>query len=136
MNKNYRNIKKCRICESKRLKEVISIGPTNLPDYSGKGKNIKIPLDLVFCKNCKLLQLKQTINPCLLWNDNYGYQSGMNKSMTEEIKDIVKEIERIVKLKSGDVVLDIGCNDGTLLNFYKNKNIHRFGLIRREMFLR
>ena len=127
MNKNYRNIKKCRSCGSKRLTKVISIGPTIIPNYSKKEKDIKIPLDLVFCKNCKLLQLKQTTNPCLLWNDNYGYQSGMNKSMTEEIKDIVKEIERIVKLKSGDVVLDIGCNDGTLLNFYKNKNIHRFG---------
>ena len=127
MNKNYRNIKKCRSCGSKRLTKVISIGPTIIPNYSKKEKDIKIPLDLVLCKNCKLLQLKQTTNPRLLWNDNYGYQSGMNKSMTEEIKDIVKEIERIVKLKSGDVVLDIGCNDGTLLNFYKNKNIHRFG---------
>ena len=128
MNKKYyKNIKRCRSCKSKRLIKVISLGPTNLPDYSGKRQNIKIPLDLVLCKNCKLLQLKQTTNPHLLWNDNYGYQSGMNKSMTEEIKDIVKEIERIIKLKSGDIVLDIGCNDGTLLDFYKARNIHRFG---------
>lgn len=123
----YKNIKSCRSCGNPVLEEIISLGKINVPNFSSKRRDIKIPLELVFCKKCKLLQLKQNTNPRLLWNENYGHLSGVNNQMKRELKEIVKETEKIIKLKKGDIVIDIGCNDGTLLSFYKDVGINLFG---------
>jgi SAM-dependent methyltransferase len=53
-----------------------------------------------------------------MWGDNYGYRSGVNETMRAELKDITTQIEKIVRFQNDEVVLDIGCNDGTLLSSY------------------
>ena len=63
-----------------------------------------------------------------LYGDNYGYRSGLNSSMVYHLNNIVNTIEKKIKLKSNDIVLDIGSNDGTLLKCYKNKNIIKIGI--------
>ena len=50
---------------------------------------------------------------------NYWYKSGTNKTMTDQLEDVINIIPKWVDLKNNDVVLDIGCNDGTLLSHYK-----------------
>lgn len=55
--------------------------------------------------------------PCNTMWGKYWYRSGINKTMVNELKDIVESIQKIVKLKEGDTWLDIACNDGTLLSF-------------------
>lgn len=123
----YKNIKQCRVCGSRNLKEIIKLGKISIPNFGKESQTIKAPLSLVLCKKCTLLQTKQTTNPLLLWNENYGYQSGLNNQMKKELEEIVRKAEKIIKLKKDDVVIDIGCNDGTMLNFYKNKQIKRVG---------
>jgi SAM-dependent methyltransferase len=73
------------------------------------------------CKKCKLVQLDRNFNPKYLYGKDYGYRSGINRTMTEHLKKTVKKSSSLVKLQTNDHVLDIASNDGTLLNFYEKK---------------
>ena len=84
-------------------------------------------LNIIFCKNCKLVQLDRSFDPNYLYGDGYGYRTGINKTMTDHVNYTVKQITKIVKLNRYDCVLDIASNDGTLLNFYKS-NIVKVGI--------
>ena len=86
----------------------------------------KIPLKLVLCKNCSLVQLQHTTNKEILYK-NYWYESGVNETMRNHLKNIVKIVCKIKNKKKLINALDIGSNDGTLLNFYP-KNINRYGV--------
>lgn len=113
-------IKSCRSCSSKNLRLILDLGPLYLSDFT-KGKRPKIkkyPLTLVVCKKCSLVQLLHTTPPKELYTDRYGYRSGISNTMRQELSEIVKKGIKVTKLKKGDVVIDIGANDGTLLSFY------------------
>ncbi|MDO8658901.1 MAG: class I SAM-dependent methyltransferase [Candidatus Levybacteria bacterium] len=123
MNKE---IKKCRSCSSIRLMQVISLGTQYLSDFSRTNRPSRSPLDLVLCGNCNLAQLSHTVSPSLLYTERYGYKSGINGTMKEELKEIVNDAVKRLKRSEKISVLDIGANDGTLLSFYSG-NIFRVG---------
>jgi len=79
------------------------------------------------CKKCKLVQLKDRFNQNYLFNNDYGYRTGINKTMRLHVKNVVKIASSIVKLEKNDYVLDIASNDATLLNFYP-ATIIKFGI--------
>lgn len=81
----------------------------------------KVPLKLVLCGGCDLLQLKDTTNPNLLWGKDYGYRSGVNQTMVAELTEIARSTEAIGRIQDDDIVIDIGCNDGTLLSAYEKR---------------
>ncbi len=118
-------IKKCRSCNSKRLKPLFSLGKIKFtgkfPKYSEKIPNGE--LKLVMCSKCKLVQLKHIFNMRYLYNKDYGYRTGINSTMSNHVKSVVEKISKIAKLKKGDNVLDIASNDATLLKNYNNKVI-------------
>ena len=131
MNEDF-EIKECRSCGSKNLISIISLGNqyvTNFINSERDQVNIpKVPLDLVLCENCKLLQLKHNAPPESMWGEQYWYKSGISSTIKNDLKDIVDKSNKIIKLNRGDIVIDIGCNDGTLLSFYdKNKNANLVG---------
>ncbi len=122
--------KTCRLCGSSDLHEVFSVGEQYINDFVPEeriGKGLKAPLDLVMCGKCSLLQLRHTAPQELLYSRYYWYRSGVTDTMRLALRDITKEIEAMVPLKSGDVVLDIGANDGTMLETYTIPGIHRVG---------
>lgn len=138
---NYTTRENCRVCGS-QFEDILTLGEQHLVGFTlpnmdvqirGEGyshkeeKPIYVPLDLVLCKSCKLLQLKHTTNPKLLWNENYGYKSGVNETMRKELSSIVASTTAIKRLEDEDIVVDIGSNDGTLLDSYSNPNIIRVG---------
>ena len=93
-----------------------------------KRTNIKkTELGLVICSNCSLVQLNRNYNLKYLYNPDYGYRTGINKTMNNHMNNIKKMLSRKSQLISGDHVLDIASNDATLLNFY-NKNIVKVGI--------
>ena len=75
----------------------------------------------MFCNKCALLQLSHIAPQELMYKRFYWYRSGVTETMKKGLKDIFNEVNSIVKLTKNDVVLDIGANDGTLLNFFKKK---------------
>ena len=78
----------------------------------------KFPLNLVLCKDCTLVQLKETTPSDQLYTPRYGYRSGISNTMKAELKDIVECSIKMVHLVKGDMVTDIGSNDGFLLSCY------------------
>jgi len=123
----------CRVCGHAPLTPILSLGDMYVSDFLHDTDIVekkRYPLDLVLCNHkeggCGLLQLKHTVSHEAMYR-NYWYRSGMNKTMTDELNSIAKRMEDMVALKTGDHVLDIGANDGTLLRGYKKDGIMRIG---------
>jgi len=111
----------CRLCNSSDFTPVYSIGEqyvNNFIDKDELDQCIKAPLEMVFCENCTLLQLKHTAPQELLYARYYWYKSSVTDTMKKALRDITAKVEMMFDLKKGDVVLDIGSNDGTLLRTY------------------
>lgn len=120
----------CRLCGSDQLRDIFSLGDQYINDFVPQeriGKGLKAPLDLVMCDRCSLLQLRHTAPQELLYARYYWYRSGVTDTMRRALRDITQEIESMVALKPGDVVLDIGANDGTMLSTYTAPGIKRVG---------
>ena len=132
MNKIYTKIKHCRICGEKKLIKIVDLKNQYIQGLfvkigDPKPYSKKIPLQLVLCKNCSLVQLHHSTDKDILYK-NYWYQSGVNKTMRDHLHGIVKILITFFrKQKKKIYVLDIGCNDGTLLNFYPKK-IEKYGI--------
>lgn len=122
-DKGYKTIDKCRVCGSKELDTLFSLGDVNISTFVEKpGENIgKAPLEMLWCNGCTLVQLKDTAPQELMYSGNYWYESGLNKIIIDNLEETVNTASRMVNLKDKDIVLDIGANDGTLLGFYPSK---------------
>ena len=125
-----KKINYCLLCKSKDIKEILSLGNFFVSNFVEKKKikkGIKSPLNLMYCKNCSLIQLSHIAPQEIMYKRFYWYRSGVTRTMQLGLKNIYKESLKFVKLNKKDVVLDIGANDGTLLNFYKSKNFKTIG---------
>lgn len=117
----------CRLCHSNKIVPVFSLGEQYVNDFVDKGVvGIKAPLELILCESCSLLQLKHTAPQELLYARFYWYHSGFTRTIKDDLKQIAEVSSKMVNLKQGDVVLDIGANDGTLLSNYQ-KGVVRVG---------
>jgi len=121
----FYKINKCRICGRKKLKNIIDLKKQYIQGSFIKKNNPKpylkkIPLSVMLCENCTLAQLSHTVNKEILYK-NYWYESSINLTMQNHLKEITKIGSNLIKKNDNISVLDIGCNDGTLLNFYPKK---------------
>jgi hypothetical protein len=127
----YSQIDRCRVAGSEHLVTVLELGRQALTGIFPRTISEPVtsgPLELVWCPDSGLLQLKHSYSPSELYGDNYGYRSGLNQSMVNHLNDKVAYLERLVSLNSGDVVVDIGSNDATSLKAYAAKGIRRIGI--------
>jgi NDP-4-keto-2,6-dideoxyhexose 3-C-methyltransferase len=117
----------CRVCEG-QFEPVLSLGEQYVSNFLSPEQpdSFKAPLELVLCARCGLLQLRHTV-PGEAMYQNYWYRSGTNQTMRTALADIGNSAEQLLELQPGDAVLDIGCNDGTLLSSYKTAGIYRIG---------
>lgn len=121
----YKQISKCRVCGNTDLVEVLDLGMqamTGIFPSRDAADEVEVgPISIVKCHGlgmCGLLQLKQTYDPIEMYGDNYGYRSGLNSKMINHLEDKVREIRGYQALVPGDLVVDIGSNDGTSLGAY------------------
>lgn len=127
----YSEIKHCRIDPSTSLVTVLNLGNQSLTGVFPKNAAQSVtsgPLELVWCSTSGLLQLKHSYESSEMYGDNYGYRSGLNQSMVNHLTDKIAYLERLIPLKSGDVVVDIGSNDATTLKAYQSTGIRRIGI--------
>lgn len=119
-------INSCRICKSKKFDPIINLGNLYFTGRFPK-KNKTVPkgiLNLIKCKNCDLVQLKHNFNKKEMFGKFYGYHSSLNKWMHDHLKKNIIHLKKY--LSPEDIIIDIGSNDATTLNFFAKKN-EKFG---------
>jgi hypothetical protein len=124
-------IDRCRLTGSPNLVTVLSLGHQALTGVFPRAKDQEVtsgPLELVWCPDSGLLQLAHSYDAGEMYGENYGYRSGLNQSMVRHLSQKVEMLERLGNLQPGDVVLDIGSNDATLLKAYATPNLKRVGI--------
>jgi NDP-4-keto-2,6-dideoxyhexose 3-C-methyltransferase len=124
---SYVDVARCRVCGNEELLPLLSLGVQALTGVFPRSREEKVtagPVDLVKCsersggKTCGLVQLRQSYSKTEMYGSRYGYHSGLNASMVRHLQGKVTEILKTVKLGAGDLVVDIGSNDATLLKAY------------------
>ncbi len=121
----------CRISKIDDLIPVINLGEQDYTGFFPSSKDEIMPkgeLLLGLSPSSGLLQMIPTFDPNIMYGQNYGYRSGLNNSMVNHLKNTVSYLEKIRPLRNGDVFLDIGSNDATLLNSISEKNIIKAGI--------
>lgn len=122
-----KTIQSCRICDNPNLVEILDLGDQALTGiFPEPNQSVdRAPLQLVKCYHedatqcCGLVQLKHTYNLSAMYGDQYGYRSGLNRSMVEHLQQKVDSIlKQKLSLSKNDLIIDIGSNDGTTLNHY------------------
>jgi len=130
MGSSFSLLKSCKVCGSPNLTDVFSLEPqflsaTFVKDNLEEGElaSIKVPMTLSLCdtsrnaSGCGLLQLREEVEGDLLYR-RYFYRSSTNSTMVADLKEVVDDITAKVKLNEGDIVVDIGANDCTMIQYY------------------
>ena len=130
-------ISKCRICGNKDLIPIIDLGVQKLSGifpHPNDPQPSESQLELIRCNNllgennCGLVQLNHKANVDEMYGASYGYYSSISPTMISHLKTIGDRLMNFVDLGKEDIVLDIGCNDGTLLNHFKGLDLIRVGI--------
>lgn len=124
---------RCQVCGSNSLKQIIDLGVqpicnaliSSSDDFQNEPR---YPLTLMICEDCQLVQLSEVPPSDVVFNKNFNYVSGSTKDIVEYFNDIAKSIIHDFNLKPGDLVVDIGSNDGTLLRAFKNRDMEVLGI--------
>ena len=123
-------ISRCRLCFNKNLSKIYSFGNLFVSNFVSKKdiyNGVKAPLDLVYCKKCKLLQLRHSAPQEIMYKQFYWYRSGITSTMKNALKDIFLTVKKMSILDKNDTILDIGANDGTLLSYFKKEKYITIG---------
>jgi len=121
----------CRICGASNLVLAIDLGQQALTGRfpaAAEPDPPKAPLVLVRCAACGLVQLQHSVRTDEMFGEGYGYRSGINATMRDHLSGISADLAHRARLATGDAVLDIGCNDGTLLTSYAVAGLVRIGI--------
>jgi len=124
------NIQQCRLCKDTTTTDIISLGEqyitSRFPLY-GDFSTPKTSITLCMCESCGLVQLRETTDCNELYEYEYGYRSGISNTMRTHLKQYQEEILTKIQLSKGDIIVDIGSNDSTMLQYYSN-DIRRIGV--------
>lgn len=126
-------VDRCQVCESEDLRNVAFLGylpPVNTMRPLGQKPHEEkaYPAQLLQCKTCALTQIGLIVDPNVLFPPEYPYTSGTTRILRENFAELHDECVRILPFKAGDLVVDIGSNDGTLLSNFKNGGFRVLGI--------
>lgn len=120
---------KCRLCYKKKLHHLLSLGNQPLANHLNNKiptKELRFPLNLCICKNCKTVQIKETINPKFLF-EKYLWQTSTSFAAKKFSKIFCDKILPYLGCKK-PFVLEIASNDGTFLIPFKKKGLEVLGI--------
>ena len=120
----------CRLCGGHNLESVLNLGPqalTGVFPSSAEADPPAVPLALLICDNCMLLQLRESVDPTLMYKA-YWYRSGINDTMNQHLKSLADEVISKLGPAPSGIWIDIGCNDGTLLRYAERSKLTLIGV--------
>jgi len=129
-----KNIKyKCRSCRSQKLTPIISLGKTPLADFlltedQLGSPELIVPLDIVFCRDCFLVQITESVAPEILFGNNYPYYSSVSQSLLKHFEKSAIELIKLKRLNAKSLVIEVASNDGYMLRNFKKKGIPVLGI--------
>lgn len=127
------HISTCQICNSKKLHTILDLGHQPLCDtlISKEGLNQPektYPLRMIWCEKCSGVQIDYCVESTDVYHPNYPYKSGVTRELVEYQVKIAEGLINKYGLKKGELVVDIGSNDGTLLSGFKGTGIKTVGV--------
>ena len=126
MTKSFsKPVTKCQISNSKSLTSLLFLGylpPVNTLQKIGSiaKEEISFPAELLYCNKSKLAQLGCIVNKEILFPYSYPYTSSTTKILRENFVDLYNDTKKIIDLKKNDLIIDVGSNDGNLLENFKS----------------
>src|SRR3989344_4994551 len=117
-------VRACQICRGSKLEMALSLGHQPIvQDYLTKEELLEeeatFPLHLVRCTKCGLLQLDFVVDPKKVFPPDYPYRTGLTNMLIRNFQELAATMEIMKLYKKGDLVVDVGSNDGTLLKQFK-----------------
>lgn len=123
----------CQICNSKNLYTVLNLGHQPLCDslltkemLNQPEKNY--PLRMVWCQNCTGVQIDYCVAGEEVYHPSYPYRSGITKELAMYQESMALSLVKKFNLKSDDLVVDVGSNDGTLLKGFQKGGVKTIGI--------
>lgn len=128
MTSGYKIELGCRSCGGSRLHAILSLGDTPLADRLVSSKDVAetdllVPLDLVLCEDCSLVQISATVDPEILFGDDYPYFSSVSESLLAHSRANALDLIDRKNLGGDSLVVEIASNDGYML-----RNFHQAGI--------
>lgn len=122
----------CRACGSRQTSLVLSLGTTPLANSlltadQLNQPELRYPLDLVFCHNCSLVQITETVPPEILFRD-YVYFSSFSDTVLENARAIAQRMIAELKLDARSLAIEVASNDGYLLQHYVQAGVPVLGI--------
>lgn len=121
----------CMNCGSINLERFIDLGTqpngNHFPAESEKNQELKFPFSMVVCTKCWQVQLEEFPSMEFMFS-NHPYITGVNMPVVSHFKSLVDTTIFKYKLEKNSLVIDIGCNDGTLLSLFREKNMRVLGI--------
>jgi len=125
-------ITQCEVCENEKLNKVLDLGIHPLCDdlisIDNNTTCEEYPIEILFCEECLTAHQSYQIPKQTLFTNSYHYRARMTGSVLSGMADFVEGCENRFGSLHGKVVLDIGCNDGSLLDFFKIKGCKTVGI--------
>ena len=123
MTEIYHDIKMCRVCNSSKIEKILELPSQYIATTFVKSNEnnsiskIKIPLTLMLCPECGLVQLLETVEKDLLYK-KYFYRTSINDTMRRDLLEVVNHALNQTDARSGDIIVDIGANDCTMISMF------------------
>ncbi len=127
------HIKNCQVCNSDKLHLILDLGHQPLCDTLLTKEMLNepektYPLKMLWCQDCTCVQLDYCVPGSEVYYPNYPYRTGITKELAQYQSKISESLIKKYNLKSSDLVIDVGSNDGTLLSGFKKNGIRVLGV--------
>ena len=113
----------CQICYTKKIHQIMDLGYQPLADDLKDQPNtpsVNYPIKIFFCNKCRLLQNNFIVSDKKLYSKDYHYRPGISTTVVNNLRNMALQLISLYSLKKNDLIVDLGCNDGTLLNAFKS----------------
>lgn len=122
----------CEVCDNQYLEPVLNLGKHPLCDDLIPIDNDAVcqeyPIEILFCKKCLTAHQRYQVQKKILFPASYHYRSRFTEDVLKGMSNLVDACEKKVTTMAGKKILDIGCNDGSLLNFFHKKGCTTIGI--------
>ena len=123
----------CRSCGSEKLLPILSFGDTPLADHLLTADQLDLPemvapLELVFCQDCALVQITESVSPKILFGEDYPYFSSVSPVLLKHFRSSAEDLIAKRHLNANSLVVEAASNDGYMLKVFAEQNIPVLGI--------